>query len=97
MLDANLEVHVVAQLELVAEVGLGRAGVEEVVGVVLPRDVAEPELALGVDRQPGGVIGMVTILFKVNRQLLTNYLNLLSVSLLMTSLTALANEGRRVS
>ena len=43
---------------------------------------------------PGVSAGMVTIKFKVSWQVLTNNLNQVSsVSLLMTSSTALANEG----
>ena len=47
--------HPVPELVLIPEVRSGRARVEEVLGGVFPRDVGEPELALGVHSQPGGV------------------------------------------
>ena len=58
----DLEVHLVAELVLVPEVGGGRAGVHEVVGGVLAGDVGEPELSLGVDRHARGVDGLEPVL-----------------------------------
>ena len=53
----DLQVDMVTQLELISEVGLSRAGVEEVIRVVLAGDIAEPELSLRINRQPRWVDG----------------------------------------
>lgn len=51
----DLHVNTVAKFVLVTEVGGGRAGVQEVLGGVLPGHVGEPEVAFGVYGQPGRV------------------------------------------
>ena len=55
MIRVYLENDSVSDFVLAPEVGGGAAGVEEVVGGVLTGDVAEPEVPLGVHRQPGRV------------------------------------------
>ena len=48
----------VAQLKLLSEVRLSRAGIEKIIGIVLASDVAEPKLSLRINCQPRGVDGL---------------------------------------